>query len=587
MELFTLGIGHYTEDDVKEAARALTGWTVADGAVLEYAVDDHDDGEKTILGKTGAVRRRRPAADLCSITRRRPTGWPGGSARRSSARRRRRRAGLERAGRAACGSDDLRHRLGGRDGPPLAGCSSPRRTCGTRVSDPVEFVVGAVRALELFDPPPSTLVLADWAARLGQDLFYPPNVGGWPGGPELALGPRGIVARANFAAALVGGRLGVRGHDRSTCRAGRTSAAEANDPRAVGFLASLLTAGDPTAAAGSDRSSGRRGPAARSDAERLNRAVALHPGSSRSPAGLTDRSPCRSVLTPGARSCSRDATLLQGLRLDRPRADRARLPRRGPPAPRRPERDGRVLVVVQLDGGNDGINTVVPFGDEGYAKHRKELRLPDRKLIKIDDGVGLHPAMRRRRKLLESGPAGDRAGRRLSEPEPLALREHGDLADGATRHPGQGEHGLAGPGAGPQTVAEPGPGRDSRRRSGSASRTRRTAGRDDVVRGRFGPDPDLARGCRLELPEECHGDDLAAFVQPHGHERLHLGRRARGRDIAGRGGSARYPETDLAGRLDLVGTVDQGRVAGPGVLPDPGRLRHARGPVAHPLAAAR
>jgi uncharacterized protein (DUF1501 family) len=33
-----------------------------------------------------------------------------------------------------------------------------------------------------------------------------------------------------------------------------------------------------------------------------------------------------------------------------------------------PQRDGRVLVVIQLDGGNDGINTVVPFADEGYAK---------------------------------------------------------------------------------------------------------------------------------------------------------------------------------------------------------------------------
>jgi uncharacterized protein (DUF1800 family) len=52
---------------------------------------------------------------------------------------------------------------------------------GSRVLGPVEFVVGAARALELFDPPASTLLLADWCARLGQDLFYPPNVGGWPG----------------------------------------------------------------------------------------------------------------------------------------------------------------------------------------------------------------------------------------------------------------------------------------------------------------------------------------------------------------------------------------------------------------------
>jgi uncharacterized protein (DUF1501 family) len=68
-----------------------------------------------------------------------------------------------------------------------------------------------------------------------------------------------------------------------------------------------------------------------------------------------------------------------------------------------PERDGRVLVVLQLDGGNDGINTVVPFGDDAYAKYRRELRLPAEKLLKVGDGIGLHPAMRPAADLLESG----------------------------------------------------------------------------------------------------------------------------------------------------------------------------------------
>src|SRR5947209_4589546 len=52
MELFTLGVGHFTEADVKEAARALTGWTVEDGRFAEAAAR-HDDGDKTIFGKTG------------------------------------------------------------------------------------------------------------------------------------------------------------------------------------------------------------------------------------------------------------------------------------------------------------------------------------------------------------------------------------------------------------------------------------------------------------------------------------------------------------------------------------------------------
>src|SRR5947208_12850034 len=65
-----------------------------------------------------------------------------------------------------------------------------------------------------------------------------------------------------------------------------------------------------------------------------------------------------------------------------------------------PQRDGRVLVVIQLDGGNDGINTVVPFADAGYAKHRKGLRLPADQLLKINKEVGLHPAMSAAAKLL-------------------------------------------------------------------------------------------------------------------------------------------------------------------------------------------
>jgi uncharacterized protein (DUF1501 family) len=66
------------------------------------------------------------------------------------------------------------------------------------------------------------------------------------------------------------------------------------------------------------------------------------------------------------------------------------------------QRDGRVLVVLELSGGNDGINTVVPFKDEGYAKHRQALRLPKDSLVKINDEVGLHPAMTAAGQLLES-----------------------------------------------------------------------------------------------------------------------------------------------------------------------------------------
>src|SRR5262249_55231055 len=52
MELFSMGVGHYSEADVKEAARTLTGWTVEEGAFAEVA-SNHDGGEKTILGHKG------------------------------------------------------------------------------------------------------------------------------------------------------------------------------------------------------------------------------------------------------------------------------------------------------------------------------------------------------------------------------------------------------------------------------------------------------------------------------------------------------------------------------------------------------
>ncbi len=68
-----------------------------------------------------------------------------------------------------------------------------------------------------------------------------------------------------------------------------------------------------------------------------------------------------------------------------------------------PDREGRVLVVIQLDGGNDGINMVVPFADQGYARHRRDFRLPANDLIKLDGELGLHPGMREAARLLQSG----------------------------------------------------------------------------------------------------------------------------------------------------------------------------------------
>jgi hypothetical protein len=200
MELFTLGIGHYTETDVKEAARALTGWTVADDRFREDPAR-HDDGDKTILGKQGKWR----GDDLLRLLLEHP----------ATAERLAWRLGGAFLGERAVDAAGLRALAAGlRERHLDVGWAVETvlrsqtffadANLGTRVSEPVEHVVGAARALELFDPPPSTVALADWAARLGQELFYPPTVFGWSGGRDWVT-PRSALRRANYAAALIDG----------------------------------------------------------------------------------------------------------------------------------------------------------------------------------------------------------------------------------------------------------------------------------------------------------------------------------------------------------------------------------------------
>jgi uncharacterized protein (DUF1800 family) len=200
MELFTLGIGNYTETDVREAARTLTGWTVSDGEFRDVAVR-HDDGEKTILGRKGAWK----GDDLLRILLDQPA-----TARRLAVRLCEQFFGegaIDKAGIDAL-ADGLRRndlRIGWAVETILrsrAFFADSNISC--RVLGPAEYVVGTVRALEMFDPPPSTVALADWMTLLGLDLFYPPNVFGWPGGRRW-INTRSVVGRANCAAALVGG----------------------------------------------------------------------------------------------------------------------------------------------------------------------------------------------------------------------------------------------------------------------------------------------------------------------------------------------------------------------------------------------
>ena len=64
---------------------------------------------------------------------------------------------------------------------------------------------------------------------------------------------------------------------------------------------------------------------------------------------------------------------------------------------------GRRLVVVELQGGNDGLNTVIPFGDDAYYRARPTLAIKAAEVLKLDDHLGLHPAMKAWRPLWDSG----------------------------------------------------------------------------------------------------------------------------------------------------------------------------------------
>jgi uncharacterized protein (DUF1800 family) len=201
LELFTLGIGNYTEADVKEAARALTGWTVEDGAFHD-APSKHDSGEKTLFGRRG----RWAPSDLLAMVLERP----------ATARRIARRICDVFMGEGAVdelATIALANELTGNGLDIGRAVETVLRSrvffaasnLGSRVVGPVEFVIGACRAVVPREWMPSTLLLADWMGLLGQELFEPPNVGGWPGGRGW-LNPRSLVGRANFAAALVAGR---------------------------------------------------------------------------------------------------------------------------------------------------------------------------------------------------------------------------------------------------------------------------------------------------------------------------------------------------------------------------------------------
>ncbi len=196
MELFTLGTGHYTEADIREGARAFTGWHT-DGDRFTFAPRFHDAGPKTFLGQTGPwdgtdVQRiilAQPAAAVFLV----------------------RKLYHYLIAEAHDLPDSLLEPLAERfrhsdyDVSDLVATMLRSRhffseyAYRQRVKSPVEYVIGVVRAVR---PTAAPRELVAPLESMGQSLFAPPNVKGWPGG-KTWLNSATVLARQNFAQAMV------------------------------------------------------------------------------------------------------------------------------------------------------------------------------------------------------------------------------------------------------------------------------------------------------------------------------------------------------------------------------------------------
>ncbi|HEV8543915.1 MAG TPA: DUF1800 domain-containing protein [Verrucomicrobiae bacterium] len=197
MELFTLGEGHYTEKDITEAARALTGWSyerLNQGFV--YRPGAHDDGKKTILGRTGNFS----GDDVLRIIIQQP----------QSARFITRKLWVffasENPPDALIDQLAALFRASGYEFKPLLralfACEEfyAPDVMRQQVKSPVQWLISNVRMLERELPPAVACVNA--LRMLGQELLAPPNVKGWDGGLSWVT-TNSLMNRYNFATFLV------------------------------------------------------------------------------------------------------------------------------------------------------------------------------------------------------------------------------------------------------------------------------------------------------------------------------------------------------------------------------------------------
>lgn len=205
MELFALGEGHYTEKDITEAARALTGWSY-DRNTQRFVERPawHDEGVKTVLGRTGNLEPRDVLEQIVAQPQ---------APRFITAKLWRFFASDDVSDELNTALADVFRKADNNFKPLLRTIFlseefySPS-VIRTQVKSPVQWLVSSVRMLERELPP--SLVCFGLTRNLGQDLFAPPNVKGWDGGLTW-ITTNNLLARYNQAAVLVQGDLSMAG----------------------------------------------------------------------------------------------------------------------------------------------------------------------------------------------------------------------------------------------------------------------------------------------------------------------------------------------------------------------------------------
>ncbi|TSJ43849.1 DUF1800 domain-containing protein [Mucilaginibacter corticis] len=176
MELFTIGRGNYTEQDVKESARAFTGWGFDRNGEFKFRPFVHDNGQKTFLGKTGNFK----GEDIIDILfgKKETARFVGNKLYKYLVNETPDPAHVDTMA-------DVFYNANYEIKPLLeyvftADWFYGDKNVGNLVKSPVELIVGLNRQFGINYQRPE--VLLQFQKVLGQVLFYPPNVAGWPGG---------------------------------------------------------------------------------------------------------------------------------------------------------------------------------------------------------------------------------------------------------------------------------------------------------------------------------------------------------------------------------------------------------------------